>query len=84
MEESLNPEEVRKNYLNNIHLAAFDNYLNAVYPNGHEGVPETEIDMQFKAFVCGFNSGIYQSAGEILTIVGVNLNNLQSAQETKE
>lgn len=67
-------DPVREN-LQRITSAAFGKYLDARFPNGeHEKISEDEIQVLFEAFSCGFNSGIFQAAGETLSIVGVNLN----------
>lgn len=67
-------DPIREN-LQRITSAAFGKYLNTRFPNGeHEKLSEDEIQELFGAFSCGFNSGIFQAAGETLSIVGVNLN----------
>lgn len=61
-----------------MHVASFDKYLQAKYPEGVKDIPQETVDAQFEAFCCGFNAGIFQSAGELLAIVGVNLNHLSA------
>lgn len=77
-------EEAIKANLNQMHVASFDRYLQAKYPEGTEKVPQETIDAQFESFCCGFNAGIFQSAGELLSIVGVNLNQLSTLAKQSE
>lgn len=77
--QQLTPEqlqEIAKQNLNQMHMGAFARYLEAQFPQGTKGMPQEQMDLLFSAFCCGFNSGIFQAAGETLMMVGVNLNEL--------
>lgn len=84
-----NPEdpqaEIKKQIMENLsklHIMSFNKFLSIKYP---EGVDKIEhLDTQFEAFAYGFNSGIYQAAGEILFMVGVNLNEMKSNSEIQQ
>lgn len=79
-----NPEdpqtEIKKQIMENLsklHVISFNKFLSVKYPEGVDKIDKKDLDVQFEAFACGFNSGIYQAAGEILFMVGVNLNEIQ-------
>ena len=79
-----NPEdpqaEIKKQIMDNLsklHIMSFNKFLSIKYPEGVDKIDKKDLDTQFEAFACGFNSGIYQAAGEILFMVGVNLNEIQ-------
>ena len=76
-------QEVTRENLNQMHLAAFARYVVVRFPQGTKDVPKEQVDMLFEAFSCGFNSGVIQSAGESLMMVGVNLNELTAKAQGK-
>lgn len=82
--EGASPEERARINLQSLHVGVFDKYLQTKYPQGTEGVSQEIIDAQFEAFCCGFNSGIFQSAGEILAIVGVELGRLAKSDKENQ
>lgn len=85
--KQLTPEQVKEANMANLqqmHLAAFAKYVEARFPNGQDqDVPMNQMDMLLEAFQCGFNSGIVQAAGELLAIVGVDLNDLSKAKQAQ-
>ena len=83
--QGISLEEAAKSYLIKLHVASFDKFLQAKFPQGIAEVPKEKLDELFEAFSCGFNAGIFQAAGETLMLVGVNLNSLApfEARETK-
>lgn len=75
-------DNIKKQIMENLgklHALSFNKFLQVKYPEGVEKIAKETLDAEFEAFACGFNSGIYQAAGEILFMVGVNLNELQPA-----
>lgn len=76
-------QEIAKQNLNQMHLGAFSRYIEVQFPNGTKDIPQEQLDLLFSAFSCGFNSGIFQAAGETLMMVGVNLNELSKKAQGK-
>lgn len=85
--KQLTPEQLKEaaqENLHQMHLAAFSKYVQAKFPNGQDqDVPMNQMDALFESFQCGFNSGIIQAAGELLAIVGVDLNELTQAKQAQ-
>lgn len=76
-------QEVTKENLHQMQLGAFARYLEVQFPEGTPNLPQEQMDLLFNSFACGFNSGVIQSAGEILMMVGVNLNELTAKAQGK-